>query len=162
MQSFVHWIDQRDAVPLIQSLQAQADEWRSRRTGACARMLARGEDVDAVLEALSRGLTQKMLHGALAELHAASGDERAGCGKPLPASSCAKSVSDAPPPSCGALAPNAAAGCDRIAAHALPARTPMKDILRQQLERLPVRLQGTRLPPRRSLTSRPTWTASAR
>jgi len=30
--------------------------------------------VDTVLEALSRGLTQKMLHGALAELHA--GDER--------------------------------------------------------------------------------------
>jgi glutamyl-tRNA reductase len=30
-----------------------------------------------VLEALSRGLTQKMLHGALAELHAADGDQRA-------------------------------------------------------------------------------------
>ena len=27
-------------------------------------------DVDAVLDALSRGLTQKMLHGAMAELHA--------------------------------------------------------------------------------------------
>ena len=31
----------------------------------------------AVLEALSRGLTQKMLHGTLAELRAADGDERA-------------------------------------------------------------------------------------
>ena len=29
-----------------------------------------------MLEALSRGLTQKMLHGTLAELHAAEGDER--------------------------------------------------------------------------------------
>ncbi|MDE2276264.1 MAG: hypothetical protein KGK09_08215, partial [Burkholderiales bacterium] len=28
-------------------------------------------------EALARGLTNKMLHGALAELHAAEGDERA-------------------------------------------------------------------------------------
>ena len=30
-----------------------------------------------MLEALSRGLTQKMLHGTLAELNAAEGDERA-------------------------------------------------------------------------------------
>jgi glutamyl-tRNA reductase len=29
-----------------------------------------------VLDALSRGLTQKMLHGTLAELNAAEGDER--------------------------------------------------------------------------------------
>ena len=45
----------------------------SRASTADARarkLLARGEDVDAVLEALSRGITQKMLHGALAELRA--------------------------------------------------------------------------------------------
>ena len=30
-----------------------------------------------MLEALSRGLTQKMLHGTLAELHAADGEHRA-------------------------------------------------------------------------------------
>ena len=40
-------------------------------------MLAKGESVDAVLEALSRGLTQKMLHGTLAELHSADGEHRA-------------------------------------------------------------------------------------
>ena len=33
-------------------------------------MLARGEDIDKVLEALTHGLTQKMLHGTMAELHA--------------------------------------------------------------------------------------------
>jgi glutamyl-tRNA reductase len=38
-------------------------------------LLARGEPVEAVLEALSKGLTQKMLHGTLAELH--SGDAAA-------------------------------------------------------------------------------------
>ena len=37
---------------------------------------AEGEDVGTVLEALSRGLTQKMLHGALAELHSADGEHR--------------------------------------------------------------------------------------
>ena len=39
--------------------------------------LARGADIDSVLEALSRGLTQKLLHGTLAELHSSDGDRRA-------------------------------------------------------------------------------------
>ena len=39
--------------------------------------LARGEDMDSVLEALSRGLTQKMLHGTLAELHKGDAEQRA-------------------------------------------------------------------------------------
>ena len=38
--------------------------------------LARGEPVEQVLEALARGLSHKMLHGTLAELHAAEGDDR--------------------------------------------------------------------------------------
>ncbi len=74
VQSFMHWIGQRDpcggVVELIRDLNAQADNWRTTELARARRLLARGEDVDAVLEALSRGLTQKMLHGALAELHA--------------------------------------------------------------------------------------------
>jgi glutamyl-tRNA reductase len=34
-------------------------------------MLAKGDDPEKVLEALSRGLTHKMLHGAMAELREA-------------------------------------------------------------------------------------------
>jgi len=75
VQSFLHWMDQRRAVPLIQQLQSQTDQWRAAELARARKLLARGEDVDAVLEALSRGLTQKMLHGALAELH--SGDAQA-------------------------------------------------------------------------------------
>ena len=75
VQSFMHWIDQRDpaggVVPLIQQLNAQADEWRALELARARKRLAKGDDVDAVLEALSRGLTQKMLHGAMAELHGA-------------------------------------------------------------------------------------------
>ena len=75
VQSFMHWIDQRDpaggVVPLIQQLNAQADEWRALEIARARKRLAKGDDVDAVLEALSRGLTQKMLHGAMAELRAA-------------------------------------------------------------------------------------------
>jgi glutamyl-tRNA reductase len=77
VQSFVHWLDQRGSVPLIQALHSQADDWRATEIARARKMLAKGEGVDAVLEALSRGLTQKMLHGALAELHAADGEHRA-------------------------------------------------------------------------------------
>jgi len=72
VQGFVHWLDQRSTVPLIQALQSQADVWRHAELQRARKHLARGDDVEAVLEALSRGLTQKMLHGAMAELH--SGD----------------------------------------------------------------------------------------
>ena len=77
VQSFVHWLDQRSSVPLIQALHSQADDWRAAEMVRARKMLAKGADVDAVLEALSRGLTQKMLHGTLAELHAADGEHRA-------------------------------------------------------------------------------------
>ena len=76
VQSFMHWIDQRGSVPLIQQLNAQADEWRALEIARARKLLARGEDIDAVLEALSRGLTQKMLHGAMAELRTADADAR--------------------------------------------------------------------------------------
>ncbi|MDM0120507.1 glutamyl-tRNA reductase [Variovorax arabinosiphilus] len=70
VQNFMHWLGQRGTVPLIQQLNAQTDEWRAAELARARKLLAKGESVDAVLEALSRGLTQKMLHGALAELHA--------------------------------------------------------------------------------------------
>lgn len=70
VQGFLHWIEQRSAVPLIQQLQAQTDEWRALELARARKAIARGDDVDAVLEALSKGLTQKMLHGPMAELHA--------------------------------------------------------------------------------------------
>ena len=76
VQSFVQWLGRRGSVPLIQALHAQADDWRAIEMARAKRLLAGGADVDAVLEALSRGLTQKLLHGTLAELNAADGAER--------------------------------------------------------------------------------------
>ncbi|BAL97579.1 MAG: glutamyl-tRNA reductase [Rubrivivax sp.] len=76
VQSFAHWLDQRAAVPLIQALNRQAEDWTAIEMQRARRLLARGEPIDSVLEALSRGLTHKMLHGTLAELHAADGSER--------------------------------------------------------------------------------------
>jgi glutamyl-tRNA reductase len=76
VQSFAHWLDQRAAVPLIQALNRQADDWRGAEMARARKLLARGEDVDHVLDAMARGLTQKLLHGALAELHSTEGAQR--------------------------------------------------------------------------------------
>jgi len=77
VQSFSHWLDQRAAVPLIQALGRQAEDWSGAELARARKALARGEAADDVIEALARGLTNKMLHGTLAELHAAEGEERA-------------------------------------------------------------------------------------
>ena len=76
VQNFMHWLNQRSTVPLIQQLNAQADEWRTLELARARKLLAKGEPVEAVLEALSRGLTQKMLHGAMAELHTSDTEHR--------------------------------------------------------------------------------------
>ena len=76
VQSFEHWLDQRAAVPLIQALNRQAEDWRAIEMQRARKLLARGENIDAVLDALTRGLTHKMLHGTLAELHSVEGAER--------------------------------------------------------------------------------------
>jgi glutamyl-tRNA reductase len=76
VQSFAHWLDQRAAVPLIQALNQRADDWRSAELARARKLLARGENVEQVLDAMARGLTQKLLHGTLAELHATDGAQR--------------------------------------------------------------------------------------
>jgi len=81
VQRFMHWMDQRapegGAVPLIQQINAQADVWRALEIERAKKRLAKGEDMDAVLDALTRGLSQKILHGTMAELHAGDAQARA-------------------------------------------------------------------------------------
>ncbi len=74
--SFEHWLDQRAAVPLIQALNQQADDWRHTEIHRARKLLARGADIDAVMDALAQGLTHKLLHGTLAELRSADPRER--------------------------------------------------------------------------------------
>ena len=80
VQSFMHWMDQRDpehgVVPLIRQINGQADTWRAIEIARARKRLARGEDLDAVLEALSRGVARKMLHGTMAELRNADATAR--------------------------------------------------------------------------------------
>ena len=77
VQSFMHWIDNRAVVPVIQDLHESSELMRTLELERARKMLAKGEDIDTVLEALSKGLTAKFLHGPQQALHNAQGDERA-------------------------------------------------------------------------------------
>ena len=76
VKAFAHWLEQRHTVPLIRQVQDQTDQWRRAELARALKMLERGEDAATVLESMSRGLTQKMLHGALHELRSAEAEAR--------------------------------------------------------------------------------------
>ena len=60
---FMHWMRLREGVPLIRALREEADAARREELERALKALARGEEPAAVLEALSRSLTNKLLHG---------------------------------------------------------------------------------------------------
>ena len=76
VHGFEQWCAQRRSVPLIQALQHQADDWQRAEIQRATRLLARGEGVEAVLQALASGLTHKMMHGTLRALHEAESAEQ--------------------------------------------------------------------------------------
>jgi len=84
VQSFMHWLDTRSVVPVIQDLRETSEAVRLAELERARRLLAKGEDIDTVLEALSKGLTAKFLHGPQQALHNAQGDERARLAALLP------------------------------------------------------------------------------
>jgi len=84
VQSFMHWIDGRAVVPVIQELHENGETLRLIELDRARRMLAKGEDIDLVLEALSKGLTAKFLHGSQEALHKSHGDQRAQIAALLP------------------------------------------------------------------------------
>jgi len=84
VQSFMHWIDDRAVVPVIQGLQENGEVIRLLELERARKLLAKGEPIDAVLEALSKGLTAKFMHGPQQALHRAQGDERTQLAELLP------------------------------------------------------------------------------
>jgi glutamyl-tRNA reductase len=73
---FMHWMESRSSVPLIRSLRERAEEARRHELERARRLLARGEDPAKVLDALSHGLANKLMHAPTQALNEASADER--------------------------------------------------------------------------------------
>ena len=84
VQSFMSWIGDRAMVPVIRDLHESSEALRLAELERARKLLARGDDPEAVLEALSKGLTAKFLHGPQQALHHAQGDERARLASLLP------------------------------------------------------------------------------
>jgi glutamyl-tRNA reductase len=73
---FMHWMAARASVPLIRQLREQGEAARRHELERALRLLQRGDDPKAVLEALSQGLTNKLLHAPTQALNESAGDER--------------------------------------------------------------------------------------
>ena len=73
---FMHWMQARQSVPLIRTLRSRADDARRDELERALKALARGEEPARVLEALSQGLVNKLMHAPTQALNESSGDER--------------------------------------------------------------------------------------
>jgi glutamyl-tRNA reductase len=73
--SFLHWMKARESVPLIRQLRDTAEAARRHEVERALRQLARGDDPREVLEALSQGLTNKLLHAPTQALNLTEGNE---------------------------------------------------------------------------------------
>jgi glutamyl-tRNA reductase len=73
---FMHWMQVRQSVPLIRALRDQAEDARKHEVERALKLLARGDDPKQVLEALSQGLTNKLMHAPTQALNEATGEER--------------------------------------------------------------------------------------
>jgi glutamyl-tRNA reductase len=73
---FMHWMQARETVPLIRALREHAESARKHEVERALKMLARGDDPAQVLDALSQGLANKLMHAPTQALNEATGDER--------------------------------------------------------------------------------------
>ena len=74
VDGFLHWLDSRGTVPTIRALRKHADDLRQAEVERAVRLLAKGEDPHKVIEALSHGLTNKLIHGPTRFLNDADGE----------------------------------------------------------------------------------------
>ncbi|MGE5093806.1 MAG: glutamyl-tRNA reductase [Betaproteobacteria bacterium] len=76
VREFAGWLQARAAVPLIRELRSRAEHDRQIELARARQRLARGDDPMQVIEALSSGLANKLLHPPMQALKRASGEER--------------------------------------------------------------------------------------
>lgn len=77
VSQFIHWMEARGAVPVIRELRASAEQMRQAELERALKMLARGDDPQAVLQALSHSLTNKLMHPPTQALTDTSTDDAA-------------------------------------------------------------------------------------
>jgi glutamyl-tRNA reductase len=80
VDGFLHWMQARGAVPVIRALRRHAEEVRQGELERARKMLARGDEPDKVLDALSRGIANKLMHGPTRYLNQAEGEHHAEAG----------------------------------------------------------------------------------
>lgn len=68
VEQFLQWMRGRETVPLIRALRERGEAARRAEIERATRMLARGDDPQSVLEALSHALTNKLLHAPTSAL----------------------------------------------------------------------------------------------
>lgn len=76
VQHFMRWLQNRELVPTIVSLQDRAQQVSEHELDRAKRMLARGDSPDQVLEWLAHSLQHKYLHGPLTQLNQSQGQQR--------------------------------------------------------------------------------------
>ena len=76
VDNFMHWMETREAVPTIRALRDHAEQLRRSELEKATKALVNGEDPQAVLEAMSQAITNKLLHGPSHALHNVSGEAR--------------------------------------------------------------------------------------
>ncbi len=74
---FGQWLEARASVPTIRQLRERAEQYRVAELERAQRLLARGENPEQVLEALSRGLMNKFMHHPSRALQDVDTNERA-------------------------------------------------------------------------------------
>jgi glutamyl-tRNA reductase len=74
--SFMQWMESRSVVPAIRAMRDAAERYRRHELERAQRMLARGHDPAAVIELLSRGLMNKLLHNPSHTLNTSEARER--------------------------------------------------------------------------------------
>ena len=81
VEGFLHWMSARQTVPAIRALREHAEVLRRTELERAMRLLAKGDDPCKVLEALSHGLANKLLHGPTRYLSQADGEHKAEVGQ---------------------------------------------------------------------------------
>ncbi|MDX8385352.1 MAG: glutamyl-tRNA reductase [Gallionella sp.] len=76
VSDFLHWMDSRQVVPTIRALRNHAERNRRHEMEKALKLLAKGNDPQKVLEAMSSGLTNKFLHAPTHALNQVQGSDR--------------------------------------------------------------------------------------